>query len=100
MDNPVFDLAAQELERQMDWSQLVARGTLRIALAAAGVKPEVVTARELRVVLEKVMPRELELRGVTDPEPVCAAVMERIGDLASVRSTTDPDEVFRRMAGD
>ena len=100
MNTSFFDLAAEELERHTGWSRLAARGTLRIALKAGGLRPEVVTSRELRVVLEKVMPRELELRGVSDPEPVCAAVIEGVGDLGSVRSTSDADEVFQRLAGD
>ena len=100
MNGTVFDLAAEELERHTGWSRLAARGTLRIALRAGGLKPEAVTPHELRVVFEKVMPRELELRGVSDPEPVCTAVIEGVGILEAVRSTGDPDEIFRRLAGD
>ncbi len=96
----VFDLATKELGRHTGWSPLVARGTLRIALKAGGLKPETVTPDQLRVVLEKLMPRELELRGVGDPLPVCAAVIEAVGDVTARQLSSDPDEVFRRLAGD
>ncbi len=95
----VLNLAAAELERHTGWSQLVARGTLRIALKAGGLKPETLTLAQLRVVLEKVMPRELELRGVGDPLAVCAAVIEAIRDVDIKQIVSDPDDVFRRLAG-
>ncbi len=96
----VFDLAAGELERHTGWSPTVARGTLRIALKAGGLKPETLNPYQLRVVLEKVMPRELELRGVRDPVPVCAAVIEAVEDVTGGQISSDLDEVFRRLAGD
>ena len=100
MATSVFELAAGELERHTGWSRLATRGTVRIALKAGGLKPEDVTALELRAIFEKVMPRELELRGVGDPVPVCKAVIEGIGDVSARRSSSDPDEIFRRLAGE
>ncbi len=96
----IFDLAVEELGRHTGWSLTVARGTLRIALKAGGLKPETLTPYQLRVVLEKVMPRELGLRGVGDPLPVCAAVIEAVKDVTAREISSDPDEVFRRLAGD
>ncbi len=100
MSTTVFDQAAEELARQTNWTLLTARGTLRIAMQAGGVKPEAARSRELRAVLEQLMPRELELRGVSEPERVCAAVIEGVGGLVSDRDTSNPDEVFQRLAGD
>ncbi len=95
----VFDLAAEELERQTDWSPLAARGTLRIALKAGGLKPETLRPHQLRVVLKKVMPRELELRGIADPLSVCAAMIKAIKNVDTRKISSDPDDVFRRLAG-
>ena len=100
MSTKLFDQAAEELARQTDWTLLTARGTLRIAMKAGGVEPEGVGSRELRAVVERLMPRELELRGIGEPELVCAALIERVGDVVSDRSSSDSDEVFRRLAGD
>ncbi len=63
-------------------------------------EPEAVRSDALRAVIEQLMPRELELRGINEPEPVCAAVIESVAGLVSDRGTSNPDEVFGRLAGD
>ena len=101
METSLFDLAAQKLEQHTGFSQLEARGTLRIAVKSAGLDPSSLALDELRVVFEKLMPGELDQRGVKDTEGACAAVMR---DLESAPiDTTDsasstPDDVFRRLA--
>jgi len=97
-----FDFAAERLEHHTGFSQLEARGTLRIALKVAGLDPSAFTAGQLCVVLKKVMPGELDSRGVSDVQDVCAAVLadlESAGDAAADASTTSPDEIFRRLSG-
>ncbi len=101
MTPEIFELAAEELQIRTRWSLLQAQGTLRLALKAGGVRPETVTPRELRAVVEKVMPEQLEIRGVDDPDSVCAAVLQRVGHVGSFsRPATDLDEVFQRLGGD
>ncbi len=98
----LFDFAAERLEHHTGFSQLEARGTLRIALKVAGLDPSAFTAGQLRVVFEKVMPGELDSRGVSDVQDVCAAVLadlESAGDAAEDVSATSPDEIFRRLTG-
>ena len=97
----LFDFAAERLEHHTGFSQLEARGTLRIALKVAGLDPSAFTAGQLCVVFEKVMPGELDSRGVSDVQDVCAAVLadlESAGDAAADASATSPDEIFRRLA--
>ncbi len=97
----LFDFAAERLEQHTGFSQLEARGTLRIALKVAGLDPSAFTAGQLCVVFEKVMPGELDSRGVSDVQDVCAAVLadlESAGDAAADTSATSPDEIFRRLA--
>ena len=101
MDAALFDFAAERLEHHTGFSQLEARGTLRIALKVAGLDPSAFTAGQLCVVFEKVMPGELDSRGVSDVQDVCAAVLadlESAGDAAADASATSPDEIFRRLA--
>ena len=52
METSLFDLAAQKLEQHTGFSQLEARGTLRIAVKSAGLDPRSLTLAELRVVFE------------------------------------------------
>jgi hypothetical protein len=97
----LFDLAAQKLEQHTGFSQLEARGTLRIALKAAGLDPRSLTLDELRVVFEKLMPGELEQRGVSDTASACKAVMRNLENApiaATDSSSSNPDDIFRRLA--
>jgi hypothetical protein len=98
-----FDTAAESLERHTSFNRLEARGTLRIALKAAGLEPGSVTIQQLKVVFEKLMPGELETRDVSDAEAVCRTVAQEIA-LTSAASGTDApadlDEVFGRLGGD
>jgi hypothetical protein len=101
MDATLFDLAAERLEHHTGSDRLEARGTLRIALKAAGLESKNLTGAQLQVVFEKVMPGELESRGVSDVPSVCAAVLADLGsagDAAEDASATNPDEIFRRLA--
>jgi hypothetical protein len=101
--NTLFDVAAESLERHTSFNRLEARGTLRIALKAAGLEPGSATAQQLQVVFEKLMPGELEKRAVSDAGAVCRAVAE---DIASTPAqpeedaSTELDEVFGRLGGD
>jgi hypothetical protein len=55
----------------------------------------------LQVVFEQVMPGELESRGVSDVQDVCAVVLTDLGSAGSAAedaSATSPDDVFRRLA--
>jgi hypothetical protein len=99
MDATLFDLAAEQLEQHAGFDRLEARGTLRIALKAAGLKPNNLTGAQLQVVFEKVMPEELKSHGVSDMQDVCAAVLADLGSAGAAHaSTTNPDEIFGRLA--
>ena len=97
----LFDFVAERLEHHTGFSQLEARGTLRIALKAAGLEPKNLTGAQLQVVFEKVMPGELERRGVSNMQDVCAAVLVDLGSAggaAAGAGATSPEEIFRRLA--
>ncbi len=102
MDTALFDLAADSLEQHSPFDRLEARGTLRIALKAAGLEPKNLTGSQLQVVFEKVMPEELDSRGVSNMRDVCAAVLADLAsasDAAADASAASPDEIFGRLAG-
>jgi hypothetical protein len=101
MEAVLFDFAAQKLEQHTDFSQLEARGTLRIAVKAAGLEPSSLSIEELRVVFEKLMPGELEQRGIGDTSGVCEAVLRELDNAPVSESdspSNNPDDVFRRLA--
>ena len=101
MATDLFDFAAERFEHHTGLDRLAARGTLRIALKAAGVDPKNLTGAQLQVVFEKVMPGELDSRGVSDVHAVCAAVLadvESAGGAVENASAANPDDIFRRLA--
>lgn len=74
----LFDRACEELEGVSGLSRLEARGTLRLALKAAGFEPASVNRPQLLTVLLQSLPRELESRGVHDARSVCEGVAARV----------------------
>ena len=100
MSATIFDLAAEKLEAHSDLDKLEARGTLRLALKSAGLEANTLSIRQLDVVLEKVMPGELERRGVWKPQEVCNAVATDVKAQAghdSAPTESNPEEIFRRL---
>jgi hypothetical protein len=98
----LFEIAALKLEAATELNRLEARGTLRIALKAAGLDAGALTLAQLRVVLDKVLPGELETRDIADSAAVCSAVLsevERVTPDSGDAAATDSDEIFRRLGG-
>ena len=97
----LFDSVAEALEQATTLDRLEARGTLRLALKAAGLDAEQVTSHQLAVVFSKLMPGELESRGIADSGQVCAALAERAGSFAgaSASQADSPESVFQRLGG-
>jgi hypothetical protein len=79
-DNGIFDFTAERLQETTSLDKLAARGTVRLALKAAGLDACSVTTRQMLVVLESVLPGELAKRGVEDGEAVC----QRAGEALAV----------------
>jgi hypothetical protein len=102
MSVDLFDFATERLEQLTSLDRLAARGTLRLALKASGLSPTGLRAEQLRVVLEKVLPDELEKCGVDGALGVCAEVATALANVSVGEGTsgsTDADEIFRRLGG-
>jgi hypothetical protein len=97
----LFDFIAARLEHHTGFDRLEARGTLRLALKSAGLDPKSLTADQLGVVFQKLMPGELEMRGVSNAAAACNAVMDDLANSPAATDTPparDVDEIFRRLA--
>lgn len=92
-----FDYVCTRLEERTSLNQLEARGTVRIALKAAGLEARHVTSEQMAAVLEHVLPGELRSRGIDDGELVCEDLRRGIGSLSSEALPEAPDAVFRRL---
>ena len=100
-DSKTFDLTSAQLEDLAKFDRLSARGTIRLALKAAGLDPKTVRPAEMRVVVQKLLPAELSLRGVDGPEVVCQTISKRLGHLGSTdeQAVATPDSIFARFGG-
>ena len=103
MNSGLFDLAAEHLEQRTHLDRLEARGTLRLALKEVGLEPRTLTLEQLGVVFERVLPGELQTRGVDGAASICEAVMKAVTnspEAAAQGRSGGVDEVFRRLGGD
>ena len=98
-DGKVFDRVCAELESSTALDRLAARGTVRIALKEAGLDPATTTPAQMRVVVQRVLPRELETRGVSDAEAICKAIFESLGAIQDAVVGESPEAVFERLGG-
>lgn len=97
-----FEWLCSALEESTTLERLEARGTVRIALKEAGLEPRAVTPSEMRVVAQKVLPRELRQRGVQNEGALCERLVAGLDVLegqSTAASTDTPDAIFRRLGG-
>ena len=101
MSESLFELVAAKLEKQSGLENLEARGTLRLALKASGLTARDVTQEQMLVAIDRVMPRELRIRGVENPEAVCRELTQAVKGAEAEESNTagtSPEDVFRRLS--
>ncbi len=100
-DAPVFDWTCTRLEQDTSLDRLESRGTVRLALKAAGLEARSVLPAQMTVVIQKVLVDELSTRGIDDAEDVCgrlAAGLEgEAANLAIGDAAETPDAVFSRL---
>jgi hypothetical protein len=98
-DSAVFDFVCDKLEQATQMDRLAVRGTVRIALKQAGLEASGVTAQQMGVVLERLLPAELTTRGVEGGEAICAKIRSGLSSVASSAQVDTPDAVFQRLGG-
>lgn len=81
-DSPVFDHVCEQLEQQTDLDRLAARGTVRISLKTSGLDVSSVDAEQMAVVLRRILPAELESRGVSDAEALCRGMADGLAGMS------------------
>ena len=97
-ESQAFEQACEALENASSLNRLEARGTMRLALKEAGLDAKAVTPAEMAVVIERVLPVELESRSIADAPSICEALRSAIDTEASPSATHDrPETVFQRL---
>ncbi len=101
MSESLFEFVADALQDRCDLESLEARGTVRLALKAAGLSARDVTREQMIVVIDQVLPRELRVRGVASPEAVCGQLSQAVKGFTLKDDGSDgssPEDVFRRLS--
>jgi len=99
-NDSVFDWACGALESATSLDRLEARGTLRLALKASGLEARDVTAEQLHAVILRVLPPELEARGVADAGTVCETMARDLNHQGFQAAGGDsPENIFARLGG-
>jgi len=96
-----FEWLCENLEAATDLNRLEARGTVRIALKHAGLEAGKLSAHQVETVLEKLMPGELEGRGIVDAVSICRDLQGRLSQVPTSDDATEensPEAVFARFA--
>lgn len=97
-DSLAFELACDLIEAETDLDRIESRGTMRLALKAAGFNPKAVSPDELAVVVEKLLPGELTARGVANSNSVCARLCDALDGVGAMPLEEAPEALFVRMS--
>ena len=101
-ESPVFEWACSMVQRGLGWSRLQARGTVRLVVRDAGLDARTLRGYQLRVLAQRVLPKELKARGAEEVDVLCSALThcpEEIEADTKARVPVDPEEVFKRLGG-
>ena len=98
-ESAAFASVCEELERATDLDRLEARGTVRLALKQSGLDARTVGTHEMGVVVEKILPTELESRGIADASSVCQSISGALASVSDEGTADSPDAVFARLGG-
>ena len=100
-DTPAFDWICNRLERDTSLELLEARGTLRLALRAAGLEAGSARLEQMTAVLQSELVTELAVRGVEAPEDVCARLAAglegQLVGLAGAGAAEPLEMMFERL---
>jgi hypothetical protein len=99
-DSAAFEWTCTELEQISSLDRLEARGTVRLALKQSGLEARNVSPDQMKVVLEKVLPGELETRGIDGAAGLCSSLLPGLAAVVADATPGEmPDEIFRRLGG-
>lgn len=98
-ESAAFEAACARLEESGGLERLPTRGTIRLVLKEAGLDPKTVTARELAVAIERLLPAELSARGLPQPQVLCASIAAALESVENPARDDTPEAVFARLGG-
>jgi hypothetical protein len=101
MSASIFDFVSEQVERLTTLERLEARGTVRLALKAAGLEAQTLTTPQAVATLQKVMPAEMRARGIKNEDQVCRTIVEHLQAAHPATGGAvpeSPEAIFQRLA--
>jgi hypothetical protein len=98
-ESNAFTTLCESLESTSSLDRLEARGTIRLALKQSGLEAGSVTASQLVVVAEKILPEELKSRGVDSADSLCQQLATTLKAMPDEGGAESPEAVFKRLGG-
>ena len=97
MASPAFETTHAALERAAGMEKWAARGAIQLALMDAGLEAKDVTAAQMSVVVDRLLPKQLQSQKVEAVADVCKRIREALDLLGDEPTPRTPDRVFERL---
>lgn len=97
-NSAAFDAAHLALEKSSGMDRWAARGAIQLALMDAGLEASTVNKDQMTVVVEKLLPRQLQSQKIADVTSICAKIRDALMLLREDKTVETADKVFQRMA--
>lgn len=96
-ENSAFSTVCTVLEDESSLTRIQARGTVRLALRDGGLDPDTVTVGQMLMVVERILPRELKRRALS--ESICKSIVSRLRLLGTEEHMRhdSPEAIFSRL---
>jgi hypothetical protein len=98
-DSAAFTYVCEHLEANTALDRLEARGTVRICLKEAGLEANNVAPDEMKVVVQRILPEQLEARGIDGCAMICSELELGLSTLDAGDLGDSPVAVFARLGG-
>jgi hypothetical protein len=96
--SPIFEWLCTELVRRGPLDLPQSRGTVRLALKDAGLEPRTLTKDQTFVIIERVLPHELQVRGVANAVSLCTGLGQALRALKVEQTVPESAEtIFARF---
>lgn len=92
-----FEAICAELANTAGMDRWTARGTLQLALMDAGLESTTATAAQLGIVVERLLPRQLQSHGGVNVDALCKRLRDVLAVLPEATAEGAADEVFARL---
>jgi phosphoribosylamine-glycine ligase len=96
--SPLFEWLCSEIATRTTLGLPQSRGTVRLALKDAGIELRTLNKGQALVIIDRVLPHELQLRGVGNAATLCAGISQALRALTLQQTGPDSAEaIFERL---